>query len=90
MLKIGDLTGHHQPHWFMCYTGGEFRVTLWRRIVWGLRDFLFPREPRDAYMRILPGQPIEKIGTGYNDPLMPGEKTRSVRRGGSCAYRYQD
>ena len=91
MLKIGDLAhGGHQAHWVEMFEAGNLRNPWYLRFAWRVKDFFFPRPAREWPGRILPGQSIQKIGTGYNAPLMPREKTRSVRRGGSCAYRYRD
>ena len=91
MLKLGDLAhGGHQAHWVEMFEAGRLRNPWYLRLAWRVKDLFCPSRPLEGYGRILPGQSIQKIGTGYHDPLMPGEKTRSVRRGGSCAYRYQD
>lgn len=91
MTRIGDLArGGHQAHIFEQYNISEIRNPWYLRLAWWVKDFICPRKPLEGYGLIIPGQTIQKIGTGYHDPLMPGEKTRSVRRGGSCAYRYRD
>lgn len=89
MLKIGNLAeGGHQAKWVMLFEVSNLRNPWYLRLAWRVKDFFCPRKPLEEHGRIFPGQSIQKIGTGYDDPLMPGEKTRSVRLGGNSAYRY--
>ena len=91
MLRIGDLAyGGHQAKWVMFYEASVIRSPLLLRILWRVKDFFHPRPPLEHPGRILPGQPIHKIGTGYHPVLMPGEPTRAERRPCRLVYRYHD
>lgn len=75
MVRLGDLArGGHQAHWGMQYEASIIRTPWYLRFAWRVKDFFAPRKPAEGYGLILPGQPIHKIGTGYHDPLMQGEK----------------
>ena len=91
MIKIGDLAhGGHQAHWGMQYEVSIIRQPWYQRLSWRLKDIFRPRPPLEEHGRILPGQPIHKIGTGYHPVLMPGEPTRAERRTYRLVYRYHD
>lgn len=91
MRLTGDLArGGHQAHWVKMFEASDLKNPLYLRFAWWVKDFFRPRPPLEHPGRILPGQPIQKIGTGYHPVLMPGEPTQAERRPCRLVYRYHD
>lgn len=62
--------GHHQARWFMVPEGAEFRQTVAAKIGYCIHCLLKPkRNDPTGRNRIYPGQSIESIGTGYQEPF---------------------
>ena len=90
-MKFGDLATHgHQAKWVYLFEVSELRNPWYLRLAWWLKDLFFPRQPLEAHGLIKQGQQIQKIGTGYHDPTLPGGPTHATRRDGSMMYRYRD
>lgn len=88
MRMTGDLArGGHQAHWGMQYEASIIR-TPWRlRLWWAVKDAVCPRQPADSVGRVLPGQAIHKIGTGYHEAMRPGWGAESCRRTSASRWR---
>lgn len=81
MRMIGDLAqGGHQAHWVEMFEVSIIRSPWYLRLGRRVKDFFCPRPAREWPGRILPGQPIQKIGTGYHDPTLPGGPTHATRQ----------
>lgn len=71
MYDMSDLSGHHQAHWFLQPEAGVFHRTLADRLGSWLHDLLWPRPEKEGRDRVIPGEPISKVGAGYNVPYYP-------------------
>lgn len=90
-MAIGDLArGGHQAHWVELFEVTPPHNPWYLRLAWAVKDVFRPRVPLEGYGRVFPGQSIRMVGTGYEEPTLPGGPTHSARRGGREAYRYHD